>query len=169
VYSALLKVLALFCGVVLGWFSLQATRVGTSILHTFMDGKLPNIMSGAPFLLHVSMPSWCPLYDLSGYGGLLYGGADLAAEGVSQGIAGLLIGLSAYVILLFVAGYVLSIWHSGTVLMFCVLLKKKDDKDLLAEKDTDELLAEETEASTKVEPGTIPEAKAATPEASAKG
>jgi hypothetical protein len=145
VYSLLLVVLAVGCGGILGWLSLQAIRTGSVVLHSFMGAKLAGILSGAPFYLRLSLPSWCPFYRLAGYGGMLFGGSDLAAAGASLYIAALLVGIAAYAVLLFVAGYALSIWHTGGTIMFCVLLRKKDDKDLLNEKDTDELLGDEKE------------------------
>jgi hypothetical protein len=143
VYTFVLAVLATAAGAILGWFSLQAIRLGTNVLAVFMGEKLPGVLSGAPFYFRISLPSWCPLNRLQEFGGVLFGGTDLAASGVGQNIGALLVGVAAYVAFLFVLGYAAAAWHTGAVIIFCVLTKKKDEKDILQEKDTEELLAEE--------------------------
>ena len=40
------------------------------------------------------------------------------------------------------SGYASAIWNVGQTLVFSVLLRKKDDRNLLAEKETDDLLSE---------------------------
>jgi hypothetical protein len=144
VYTALAAALAICCGAILGWFALQAVKVGGAVLHVFMGSKLPEIMSGAQFYLRISLPTWCPLFPLvAPFGGIVFGGNELTASAAGGNIAAVLIGAGAYVVLLLVLGYAMAVWHTGMTLIFCVLTRKKDDKDLLAEKDTEELLAEE--------------------------
>jgi hypothetical protein len=160
-YAALLKVLALIGTAVLAVLSVLAIKLGGGIVGVFTGDKLMNIMSGAPFYLHLSLPSWCPLSILNNPSGFLLGGGDLLADGISQNIAALLVGIAAYVVLLVVAGYGLSIWHTGMTLCFCVLIRKKDDKNLLEEKDTEELLAEEEQKLPEPAGGAAPAEAAA--------
>ncbi|MEO0108824.1 MAG: hypothetical protein ABIK62_06620, partial [candidate division WOR-3 bacterium] len=97
-------------------------------------------------------------------GGILFGGTDLTANGASQNIAALFIGLAAYAVLLFVLAYSLAIWNTGATIIYCLLVRKKDDKDLLAEKESDELITEEAAS-----PQAVPEAAPAQPASSGPG
>jgi hypothetical protein len=142
VYSVVLGILSIAATAILGWFSLAATKLGTGILHTFAPAKMAGIASGGPYYLRLSLPSWCPLYRLfaASDGTILSG--ELTTDGVSQNIAAVLFGCAAYAVLLFVLGYGAAIWSSGMTLIYAVLTKKKDGKNLLEEKETDELLDE---------------------------
>jgi hypothetical protein len=149
-YSILLELLALFGTAILGWFALQAIRLGSGVLGVFMGDKLPAIASGGTYYLHFTLPSWLPFYHLITNSGMVFGGPEnlLTAVTVGQNIGALLVGIAAYVVMLFVLGYSWAIWNVGQTLVFCVLVKKKDDKNLLTEKETEDLLSEETDATT---------------------
>ncbi len=60
-------------------------------------------------------------------------------------IGGFLAGLSFHFIGMFVAGYGLATWSAGQTLFYVVLVKIKDEKDLLEEKPEEELPIEEEE------------------------
>lgn len=148
VYSLVLGILAVASGAILGWFSLRAVRLGANVLAVFMGTNLNGVLSGGQFYLHLSPPGWCPLYGLTGATGMFLGGNDLTAIGVGQNVGALLVGVAAYAVLLFVVGYSSAVWNTGTTIIFCLLTRKKDDKDLRQEKDTEELLAELPGAET---------------------
>ncbi len=151
VYSLVLGILSISATAILGWFSLAAMRLGVGVLHVFAPAKMASIASGGPYYLRLTLPSWCPLYRLFAVsdGTLLAG--ELTTEGVSQNVAALLFGSAAYVVLLFVLGYGAAIWNTGMTLIFAILTKKKDGKNLLEEKETDDLLAEPEPAGTSSE------------------
>ena len=151
VYSIVLGILSISATAILGWFSLAAVKLGAGVLHVFAPAKMASIASGGPYYLRLTLPSWCPLYRLfaASDGTLLAG--ELTTEGVSQNVAALLFGSAAYVILLFVLGYGAAIWNTGMTLIFAILTKKKDGKNLLEEKETDDLLAEPEPAGASPE------------------
>jgi hypothetical protein len=151
VYSLVLGILSISATAILGWFSLAAMRLGVGVLHVFAPAKMASIASGGPYYLRLAVPSWCPLYRLfaASDGTLLAG--ELTTEGVSQNVAALLFGSAAYVIMLFVLGYGAAIWNTGMTLIFAVLTRKKDGKNLLEEKETDDLLAEPEPAGASPE------------------
>jgi hypothetical protein len=71
-------------------------------------------------------------------GGALVSG-ELTAQGITQNVAALLVGVSAYVVLLIVLGYGAAVWNTGTTIAFTVLARKKDDKNLLEEREQESL------------------------------
>ena len=142
-YSALLKMLSLLCGAVLLAFAYLAIKLGSGVLAVFMGGKMLAILSGGPFFLHLALPTWCPFYDLLENSGILFGAAETTAITVGQNVGAVLIGVAAYVVLIMVIAYALAVWNVGQTIIFCVLVRKKDDKNILAEKETEDLLTEE--------------------------
>jgi hypothetical protein len=171
-YSVMLELLALVSTAVLGWFVFQAIHLGGSVVAVFMGDKAQAILSGASFYLHLALPSWFPFLPALAESGMLFGGTEsLTAITVGQNIGAVLVGVAAYVVLLFVLGYAWAIWNVGQTLIFCVLVKKKDDKDMLTEKETEDLLAEETPKSPVTggpRPGSgdaAPKSESAPPEA----
>lgn len=169
-YSTLLKVLAIVCSFILLGFVLLAIRIGSMVLSVFMGNHLTAILSGGPFFLRLALPSWCPLYNLFPDSGVIYGGIDMPATfTVGQSIGAVLIGIAAYLLLAMVIGYSLSIWTVGQTISFCIMVRKKDDKNLLTEKDTEELLAEQAAACTANEPAPTPSPETPPPAATGSG
>jgi len=142
VYSVVLGVLSILATGILGWFTLVAVKYGSGVLHVFAPAKIANIASGGPYYLRLSLPSWCPLYRLFGASDGTFLSGELLADGVGQNIAALLVGFAAYAVLLFVIGYGAAVWNTGMTLIFAILTKKKDGKNLFEDKEIDELLPE---------------------------
>jgi len=139
VYSVVVAALSLTASGLLGWFSLLAIRLGHSVLQVFAPSNFAGIASGGPFYLRLSLPSWCPMFRyFEASGGALVSG-ELTAQGITQNVAALLVGVSAYVVLLIVLGYGAAVWNTGTTIAFTVLARKKDDKNLLEEREQESL------------------------------
>jgi hypothetical protein len=142
VYGLVVAALSIAGAALLGWFSLQAVHLAARVLGVFANDKTANIASGAGFYLRLSLPSWCPLYRFFEAGsGVVFSG-ELAAKGISQNLAAVLVGASAYAVLLLVASYGAAIWSTGMTLAFVLLARKKDENNLLEDHETEDLLVE---------------------------
>lgn len=148
VYSAVVATLGLAAAGLLALFSLEAVRLGNWVLRVFVGTGFDGIASGGPFYLRLSLPSWCPVYRLfeASSGSLLSG--ELTADGVTQNLAALLVGVAAHVVLLIVLGYGAAVWNTGMTISFVLLARKKDDKNLLEEREDGESLEETDNLST---------------------
>jgi hypothetical protein len=66
----------------------------------------------------------------------------------AEAFSGWLIGLSLYLVIFFVAAYAMAIWASGNALIYTVLVKMKDDKNLLEKREEDEFEPEPIKEDT---------------------
>ena len=139
VYSVVVAALSLTAGGLLGWFSLLAIRFGHSVLQVFAPSNFAGIASGGPYYLRLSLPSWCPFFRyFQDSGGALVSG-ELTAQGITQNVAALFVGVSAYVVLLIILGYCAAVWNTGATIAFTILARKKDDNNLLEQREHETL------------------------------
>lgn len=154
VYVATVAALSVISAVVLGGLSLMAVRLGNSVLSIFAGDKMPGIISGGPFYLRLSLPTWCPFYRyFEASGGMLVTG-ELLADGIAQNAAALFVGVAAHVVLLAVLGYGAAVWNTGLTIAFCLLARRKDAKNLLEEKEEESLVEPDDQPSETCATGT---------------
>ncbi|MCK4249965.1 hypothetical protein KAX97_00845 [candidate division WOR-3 bacterium] len=160
-YEILLKMIV-FMGIgILGFFSAKAIFLGQDVLGLIVSpDKLGNILQNAAYYVKITLPPMCPeayheffieYIEWIGMPNLLFPPDYISAfEGFAGAIASFLFGIIYYLIILFVMSLGGAIFWSGNTLIFTVLVKKKDDKNLLE-------IKEETFEEPKVEEK--PEAK----------
>lgn len=156
-YDVVLKFMAMAGTLILGMASWGAVKVGSLVLKIFMRGKVDDVLANAASYVRLNMPAWCPgilqtgtakVARLTGMGGTLEPSVYVPL-GWSKDVASLLIGITFYLIILFVLSYGAAVWFSGTTVIYTVLVRKKDDKNLLEVK-------EEKIEEPKAEPETKP-------------
>jgi len=108
-----------------------------------------NIMwNNAHWYLHIT---WIPIWVGNYFPSLVlpYKFISAGASGVTTSFGGFLLGLSFYVIVFVVLGYAVSTWVSGQTIIYIILVKLKDEKNLLEKKE--EIIEEEIKPEVKVE------------------
>ncbi len=147
VYSCLLKVLSGIGMIVLGAFTILATRLGISVLNLVVRGKMEDILTNASYFIQLAPVNFLPpflkilhqgILNLFGIGYLATPGFFFTPPNVTIGIAAVVLAIVFYCLLLFVLSYGWAIWFSGQTLIYTVLVKKKDDRNLLEVKEEEE-------------------------------
>jgi hypothetical protein len=155
VYEFLL-VLVVFVGIgILGFFSAKAVFLAQDVIGIIVPGaKLDNLLLNAAYYVKITLPPICP----DAYHNLLIGFVEWigmpnllvppeylpTVESWAGAISSFVLGVIYYLILLFVLSLGGAIFWAGNTLIFTVLVKKKDDKNLLE-------MREETFEEPKVE------------------
>jgi len=100
---------------------------------------------------YVYLPNFFPLVAAKWFPSLVFPQSAFISEGIGKGvlIGSVLMGASFYLALFIVLGYGLSILGSGQTLIYTILVKIKDSKDLLEEKE--DLFGEEFEEEEEAE------------------
>ncbi|MGQ9708187.1 MAG: hypothetical protein ACUVUR_04865 [bacterium] len=139
-YTFLIGLLAKVGSFLLGIGSSLAGRVASLILSAFMRDTYQELLTGASFIFKVSIPNWgffAPLHKMLLIEANLYGLPQIysftswANPNWSLYIGSVLLSVCAYAAGLMVLSYGLSVWFSANVLNIAVLIKKKDDKNIL--------------------------------------
>ncbi|UCD19123.1 MAG: hypothetical protein JSU64_06790 [candidate division WOR-3 bacterium] len=156
VYEILLIFVVLIGVGLLGFFSAKAIFLGQDVIGLIISPeKLDNLLINAAYYVKITVPplfpeSWHNLF--SGYlesirmTNLLYPPNYLPAyETWSGAITSFILGIVYYFIVLFVKSLGVAILWAGNTVIFTVLVKKKDDKNLL------EIKEEPFEEEKKVE------------------
>jgi len=139
-WTFLIALLAKTGSFLLGLGASLAGRIGSLVLTTFMRDSWQEMLAGASFIFKVSIPNWgffAPLHKMLVVEANLYGLPSIYSYtfwtnpnwGVY--IGAVLLSICAYAAGLMVLAYGLSVWFSGHVLSIAVLIKKKDDKNIL--------------------------------------
>ncbi len=155
VYEFLL-VLVVCVGIgILGFFSAKAIFLAQDVIGIIVPGaKLDNLLLNAAYYVKITLPPICP----DAYQNLLIGFVEWigmpnllvppeylpTVESWAGAISSFVLGVIYYLIFLFVLSLGGAIFWAGNTLIFTVLVKKKDDKNLLEMK-------EETFEEPKVE------------------
>lgn len=138
-YTATVAALAKIGSFFFGWAASAASRIGYSILATFMGSRLADNMTNAAFYFKLSPPEWWPgllqqmfVTQANIYGmPQMYLPGDYLSIGWSSDLAALFIGITFYLVAIMVTGYGLSVWFCGMTLNYAVLANKKDNKNIL--------------------------------------
>ncbi|HEC78372.1 MAG TPA: hypothetical protein ENI34_04415 [candidate division WOR-3 bacterium] len=159
-YEILLKAIVIAGVFILGFFAAKAIFLGQDILGVFVSAdKLDNLLTNAAYYVKVTLPAIYPdsiqnffidYLDSIGMLNLLFPPDYIPAfETWAGAISSFILGLTYYLIVLFVMSYGGAIFWSGNTLIFTVLVKKKDDKNLLEMKE--ETIEEPAVEQTKEE------------------
>lgn len=138
-YTIIIGFLSKFGMFFIGLFSRVAVNIGANVLSVFMGDKFALVLDNAASTFKVTIPYWCPyicdaiLTRVGGYTLLLppmYQSA-LGGLNITMLIATILVAAAYYLLVLFVVSYGATVWFTGTTCIYTVIVKKKDDKDLL--------------------------------------
>jgi len=160
IYEFLL-ILVIFIGVgLLGLFSAKAIFLGQDVIGLIVPAeKLDNLLINAAYYVKITVPpimpeSWHNTFaayiESIGMTNLLYPPDYLPAyESWAGAITSFILGIVYYFIILFVKSLGAAILWAGNTVIFTVLVKKKDDKNLLEIKE--EIFEEEKKEEVKKE------------------
>lgn len=160
IYEFLL-ILVIFIGVgLLGLFSAKAIFLGQDVIGLIVPAeKLDNLLINAAYYVKITVPpimpeSWHNTFaayiESIGMSNLLYPPDYLPAyESWAGAITSFILGIVYYFIILFVKSLGAAILWAGNTVIFTVLVKKKDDKNLLEIKE--EIFEEEKKEEVKKE------------------
>lgn len=140
--------------IVLGFFSVKAVSLGSTVVRVFMGLKLDEILNNSLSLFKFTLPSYIPFtlhnYISRGFeiigASILFSPPSFSALGWAKDIAAVLLGITIYVIFFFILSYGTSIWFAGNTVIYLVLVKKKDDRNLLEVKEEEFEIPEKVEA-----------------------
>jgi len=157
VYGSLLWALAKLGMFLLGLASASAVKIGSMVAHVFAGAKIYDMLANSSHFLKVNLPAWTPelcrnLFErfiVYMRAGMLIEPSYYTRIGWQIDIGSVLFAIGFYCIALFVVSYGASIWFSGNVLIYTVLIKKKDDKNLFEKSEEEKM---ETKPTTN-EPG----------------
>lgn len=144
-YQALLMVVIVIGVAVLAFFSAKAIFLCKAVVGLIVPAdKLDTVFMNASYYVKLVIPEQYPIAiqdpivnfikDTLGMPNLLYPMEYLippASESWASAIASFLLGIVYYFIVMFVCSLVSSIYWAGNTVIFTVLVKKKDDKNLL--------------------------------------
>jgi hypothetical protein len=156
-YGGILKILTAVSTFILGLATAGAVQVGSLVLKVFMRGKVDDIIANAASYVRINLPAWCPgimqtvttkALKLVGLGPNLEPSVYVSL-GWSRDVASILVGITFYLIILFVLSYGEAVWFSGYTVIYTVLVRKKDDKNLLEVKEEKEEKTEELKPEEK--------------------
>lgn len=158
VYEFLLIFVILIGVGLLGFFAAKAIFLGQDVIGFIVPaGKLNNLLLNAAYYVKITIPPICPESWhnlLTGYAewigmpNLLYPHQYLPPyETWSGAVTSFILGVVYYFIILFVKSLGVAIFWAGNTVIFTVLVKKKDDKNLLEIKE--EIFEEEKKEEQK--------------------
>jgi hypothetical protein len=141
-YEVLLKLVAMIGVGVLGFFAAKAIFLCHDVIGLIVPiEKLDTIFLNAAYYVKIVLPPFCPIdyhnllvsyVEWIGMPNLLFPPEYIPAfEGWAGAISSFILGVIYYLIVLFVMSLGGSIFWTGNTLIFTVLVKKKDDKNLL--------------------------------------
>ena len=142
VYEFLLMFVVLIGVGLLGFFSAKAIFLGQDVIGLIVPAeKLDNLLINAAYYVKITIPPVCPeswhnlitgYIESTGMTNLLYPSGYLPAyETWSGAITSFILGVVYYFIILFIKSLGVAIFWAGNTVIFTVLVKKKDDKNLL--------------------------------------
>lgn len=155
-YSIILGFLSKVGLLVIAFFSSLAVKIGANILSVFMGGKLDDILLNAASTFKLSIPYWYPepfarLVDtiLSSIGDSIFVlPPSYQHINIAILVATILFAIGYYLLIIFVMSYGTTVWFTGTLTNYLVIVKKKDDRNLLETKEEPSIPVEEKPATT---------------------
>ncbi len=146
-YGFILTILAKVMSFILALASLGAVRIGVNVVRVFMGGKIETLLHNGLYYVSINPPEWCPsiirqglekVLNILGMGSTLEPSYYMHSNW-AQDIGSFLFGIGLYIIILFVISYAGAIWFAGQTCIYTVLVKKKDDRNLLEVKEEEKL------------------------------
>lgn len=158
-YEFLLKLVMIIGVGILGFFAAKAIFLGKDVIGIIVpEEKLGNLFTNAAYYVKLQIPPFCPesVQDLItryiewiGMPNLFFPPEYIPAyETWAGAICSFILGIIYYLIILGVLSFGFAIYWAGNTVIFTVLVKKKDDKNLLEIK---EEVFEEKKEEEKVE------------------
>jgi hypothetical protein len=152
---------------ILGLFSRASVIVGTNILRLLMGDKILELVYNASYGFKLTFPYWCPewiatinerLFWLVG-GEVIFSPYSFSPSNWAMAIASVITLLTYYAIIIFVVSYSITVFYTGLTASYLIIVKKKDQKNLLEEKETGSFTAMSPESpkpeEEKKEPSSI--------------
>jgi len=141
-YEFLLRIVLVIGVGILGFFAAKAIFLCYTVIGIIVPAeKIGNIFTNAAYYVKLFIPPFCPesiqnfitrYVEWIGMTNLLFPSEYVSAyEGWAGAIASFILGIIYYLIILGVVSLGCSIYWAGNTLIFTVLVKKKDDKNLL--------------------------------------
>ncbi|MCX7785440.1 MAG: hypothetical protein N2201_04345 [candidate division WOR-3 bacterium] len=152
-YSVILSFLSKIGLFIMAFFSALAVKIGTNILAIFMGNKLNDILLNAASTFKLSIPYWCPepiarLVDTVLGGTIFFSPPSYQYINIANLIASILFAIGYYLLIIFVISYGTTVWFTGTLTNYLVIVKKKDDRNLLETKEEPATQVEEKTATS---------------------
>lgn len=138
-----------------------AGRIAYMTVRPFAGAKLDDIMANAAFYFNITLPEWSPETIRQAFTGIadwlgfpqIYTTGQYSSVNWANDISSAFTGMAFYVVLLLVIAFGCTVWFSGNTLVYAVLAKKKDDKNILElPEDDEDLLAPVVDVPGKPEP-----------------
>jgi hypothetical protein len=153
-WETILFVLTIICVFVFAYLLKMALSLTHTVIGQWAGKDLVEwkaMWKNAKWLVY--MPNFFPMITAKWVPSLIFPQSAFITEGVGKGVlvGSFLLGATFYLILFIVLGYGLSVLGSGQTLIYTILVKLKDSKDLLEEKE--ELFGEEFEETEEEEEG----------------
>jgi len=144
-YGGLLLTLAKLGTFLFGLASGVAVKIGSTVAHVIAGAKIYDMLANSSHFLKVNLPSWTPelcrnLFErfiVYMRAGMLIEPSYYARIGWQIDVGSVLFAIGFYCIALFVVSYGAATWFSGNVLIYSVLTKKKDDKNIFEKSEED--------------------------------
>jgi hypothetical protein len=142
-YSIIVACLSRFGTALLAFLSRVAINVCGNILSVFMGEKIIDMLFNAASAFKFTIPYWCPevwarpFEIVMGWvaGPMIFSPPPYVHINAAMLIASILAAVAYYVIILFVVSFGATVWFSGVTAIYLVLIKKKDDRNLLETKE----------------------------------
>lgn len=138
-YTVIVGFLSKVGMLILSAFFRIATNIGTNILSVFMGGKIIDVIYNAASTFKFTIPYWCPeLWTRwaetilnSVVGSAIFAPPPYIHLNVAMLIATILVAIAYYLLILFVISFGATIWFNGATVIYLIIIKKKDDRNLL--------------------------------------
>jgi hypothetical protein len=142
-WEVLLAVVTLLCTFVFAYLTKRTLFLTNVVISRWGGPNWPIMWKNAKWLVY--MPNFLPMFLGRWFPSLIFLQGPFLTEGVAKStiVASFLLGISFYLIVFIVLGYGLSVLGSGQTLIYTILVKIKDNKNLLEEKE--KLFGEEFE------------------------
>jgi hypothetical protein len=142
-WEVLLFVVTFLCAFVFAYLTKRTFALTNLVVSQWSNQNWSIMWKNAKWLVY--MPNFLPMFLGRWFPSLIFLQGSFLTEGVAKStiLASYLLGFSFYLIVFIVIGYGLSVMGSGQTLIYTILVKIKDSKNLLEEKE--ELFGEEFE------------------------
>jgi hypothetical protein len=148
-WEVLLLLTTILCVFIFAYLAKTALSLTNLVLRQWGGENWPVMWKNAKWYLF--LPNFFPLVLARWFPSLLFLQSPFLSEGIAKStlVGSFLMGLSFYLVAFIVLGYGMTIQGSGQTLIYTILVKIKDNKNLLEEKE--ELFGEEFEEEEEKE------------------
>lgn len=142
-WELLLLITTVVCVFVFAYLSKMAVSLTNSVVRQWAGDNWAVMWKNAKWYLY--MPNFFPLVLAKWFPSLLFPQSPFLTEGIANStlVGSFFMGVTFYLVAFIILGYAMAIQGSGQTLIYTILVKIKDNKNLLEEKE--ELFGEEFE------------------------